>query len=318
MKPAIPKFLLITLLGAAVSLMPQSKPDFAQREKLAPMSAKRLLKRLRKDIQSHNLKFTVGYTSALEHGATGCAVVPPDMLAKAQLQNERSLQVLARVNRQRLDVCSASAGSFDWTQHNGVTPIRPQQKCDDCWAFATVAAWEGNYMLRGGAPAVDASEQDLVDCVQGQACAHPDEIHFDCFATGIASETEVPYDPQPASRPCSNHTTERALTTGYVSAQVVIPDSNAIKQSLCDHGPVATYIFSIPAFQAYTGGVYSDPSPEAGINHAIAIVGWDDSTQAWRIKNSWGTDWGDSGFAWVQYGSGNVGYGAQWVEAIVP
>jgi parallel beta-helix repeat protein len=53
------------------------------------------------------------------------------------------------------------------------------------------------------------------------------------------------------------------------------------------------------------------------INHAIEIIGWDDTlthshgTGAWLIKNSWGTDWGRNatypGCAWVAYGAANIG-----------
>lgn len=35
--------------------------------------------------------------------------------------------------------------------------------------------------------------------------------------------------------------------------------------------------------------------------HAMAVVGYDDDRQAYRIMNSWGTDWGDLGFMWMHY-----------------
>lgn len=37
------------------------------------------------------------------------------------------------------------------------------------------------------------------------------------------------------------------------------------------------------------------------MGHELAIVGYDDGRQAFRIQNSWGTDWGDNGFGWVAY-----------------
>jgi C1A family cysteine protease len=36
-------------------------------------------------------------------------------------------------------------------------------------------------------------------------------------------------------------------------------------------------------------------------HHCYTVVGYDDSRQAFRIMNSWGTNWGDAGYAWVSY-----------------
>jgi hypothetical protein len=36
-------------------------------------------------------------------------------------------------------------------------------------------------------------------------------------------------------------------------------------------------------------------------NHAMALSGYDDSKNAFRVRNSWGTAWGDEGSIWVDY-----------------
>lgn len=36
-------------------------------------------------------------------------------------------------------------------------------------------------------------------------------------------------------------------------------------------------------------------------NHAICLVGYDDSRQAFKFINSWGTDWGVNGYGWISY-----------------
>jgi C1A family cysteine protease len=58
-----------------------------------------------------------------------------------------------------------------------------------------------------------------------------------------------------------------------------------------------------PVLQYPTVGV----SKEVG-GHAVMISGYDDEIEsnsgskgAFRIKNSWGTDWGDSGYFWIPY-----------------
>jgi hypothetical protein len=35
--------------------------------------------------------------------------------------------------------------------------------------------------------------------------------------------------------------------------------------------------------------------------HAMLVVGYDDSKKAFKLLNSWGTNWGDHGYTWVDY-----------------
>lgn len=35
--------------------------------------------------------------------------------------------------------------------------------------------------------------------------------------------------------------------------------------------------------------------------HSFCIIGYDDVRHAWLIVNSWGTGWGDKGYAWIDY-----------------
>jgi hypothetical protein len=46
--------------------------------------------------------------------------------------------------------------------------------------------------------------------------------------------------------------------------------------------------------------IWNSPSGN-GSPHAMVISGWDDSKKAFKICNSWGTDFADNGFAWVDY-----------------
>jgi cathepsin L len=88
-----------------------------------------------------------------------------------------------------------------------------------------------------------------------------------------------------------------------------------MKDAICKYGAIAACVKVTPAFQAYKNGVFNEfayVSGEKDINHAITIVGWDDKKNAYLVKNSWGPQWGDDGYVWVEYGCNNIGYGATW------
>ncbi|MDP3936487.1 MAG: C1 family peptidase [Alphaproteobacteria bacterium] len=70
----------------------------------------------------------------------------------------------------------------------------------------------------------------------------------------------------------------------------------------------AASVIDLPGLEK--NGFKSDTAGRAG--HAICICGYDDEYQppdksepvpAFRFKNSWGTDWGDHGYAWISYRS---------------
>lgn len=42
-------------------------------------------------------------------------------------------------------------------------------------------------------------------------------------------------------------------------------------------------------------------NPLSEIGHAVTVIGYDDSKQAFKLVNSQGTEWGDNGFFWMRY-----------------
>eukprot|EP00927_Polykrikos_kofoidii_P029166 TRINITY_DN25268_c0_g1_i1.p1 TRINITY_DN25268_c0_g1~~TRINITY_DN25268_c0_g1_i1.p1 ORF type:complete len:543 (-),score=65.16 TRINITY_DN25268_c0_g1_i1:79-1707(-) len=68
-------------------------------------------------------------------------------------------------------------------------------------------------------------------------------------------------------------------------------------QSLVDNGPVAVSVAAEGWF-SYRKGVYDSCPQDCVVDHAVTLFGFGqtDSNRYWLIRNSWGPDWGESGF----------------------
>lgn len=78
----------------------------------------------------------------------------------------------------------------------------------------------------------------------------------------------------------------------------------AIREALANEKPVVAGMYVYPSFQYWEGGgIYKhDPENEFSEDyHAVTIVGYDHDRKAFKLINSWGTEWGDAGYAWVDY-----------------
>ena len=76
--------------------------------------------------------------------------------------------------------------------------------------------------------------------------------------------------------------------------------------------PVSISILA-DCLHSYKSGVIDDPtcaSPPKH-NHAVLTVGYgtENSTEYWKVKNSWGASWGEHGFFRASRGSEMLGIG---------
>jgi len=213
--------------------------------------------------------------------------------------------------------------SFDWRDNGGVTPVKNQGSCGSCWAFGTVAPLEAAIKIEEG-KTVDLSEQWLVSCNKdGWGCnggwwAH--DYHEwkkgSCGGTGAVLESDFPY--RASDKPCNGPYDHPYLLENwaFIGSEHGVPQRDAIKQAIMDYGPVSAAVRATNDWSSYSGGVYNNDA-SGRVNHAITLVGWDDSMGSkgvWILKNSWGTGWGDNGYMYIEYGCSSVGYSACYVD----
>jgi len=208
--------------------------------------------------------------------------------------------------------------AWDWREHGGAPGIRHQGACGSCWGFSAAAALESAIMLAVGFE-VDVSEQHILVCNDGGSSCSGGWM-IDAYEVwqdyGAIAEEDYPYQADD-TLPCeeSSHPPIAAAGTVHDVGYTV----SDIKQAIFDHGAVSTTMMVYPDLVPYAGGCYTHDCP-SGLNHAVALVGWDDAycdgAGAWIMKNSWGEDWGVDGYAYLRYDAACIGSNATYVDYV--
>ena len=125
---------------------------------------------------------------------------------------------------------------------------------------------------------------------------------------GLCEEDDYPY----TSGGGSSGTCQTSCTVVKDSAPsswVDIKESDSAMMSALDQQPVSIAIEADQtSFQYYSSGVLT---AECGTNldHGVLAVGYGtmDGTDYYRVKNSWGTSWGDEGYIYLERGGSQTG-----------
>jgi hypothetical protein len=119
----------------------------------------------------------------------------------------------------------------------------------------------------------------------------------------------------PTNAVCPYSSQDGCTTTGFTQTMI---DNAAAHKSTWYASVLSTDLYSIKRlivnnhalsfavaidsnfYNSTCGYIWNSKGSPMG-NHAMTIVGYDDSKNAWLIQNSWGTSWGCNGQAWVDY-----------------
>jgi len=136
---------------------------------------------------------------------------------------------------------------------------------------------------------------------------------------GVCPEREWPYDDTPATTdggawPAGAPAGEKPPQACYADAKQsvavsyhrIIQNLDQFKSCLADGFP---FVFGFTVYSdfespqvAQTGeGQLPTPGEQPLGGHAVVAVGYDDATQRFLVRNSWGTSWGQQGYFTLPY-----------------
>lgn len=222
----------------------------------------------------------------------------------------------------------ALPASYDARTLGIIPAVRNQGGCGSCWSFGTVAVME-IAVKKGGGPISDFSEQFLISCNKdGWGCdggLTASKYHFNTLANaqtvaGAVLESASPYSETNGTCTISYPHPYKANDWKFVTPdEFTMPTNDQVKTAIMAYGAVTAGVCADNGWDTYTGGVYTPTSNQCGgsTNHQIVLVGWDDSTQSWILRNSWGSGWGENGYMRISYDpagtTSRVGEGTSWV-----
>ena len=192
------------------------------------------------------------------------------------------------------------------------TAIRNQGQVGSCLSHALASIYE--YFLRcNGLPSPDLSEMFLYynsRAVEGRENLDEGSTLQASMKTlaeqGICDEREWPYVPEKFSVKPSEAAYQDALTRKVKTSLNVALDVETIKSALEDGFPVAVCVNLYESFTTGIRGFIPLPSGEEKRSdehgrHAMVICGYSDEEKVFIVRNSWGLDFGDSGYCYMPY-----------------
>ena len=193
--------------------------------------------------------------------------------------------------------------SIDWTTRGAVTPVKYQGQCGGCWAFSSTGALEGLKAISGQG-LTSMSEQQLMDCTLtignfGCKGGYPHNSFRYVAQNGIEAESTYPY--QARVGPCRANPSQSVfkVRTYFMIKRF---DNDALQAAVAIQ-PVSVLI-DASSIMFYKGGIVSAGCGQR-VNHAVLAVGYGFQGQMfWKVKNSWGSNWGERGYLRIQRNTG--------------
>jgi C1A family cysteine protease len=205
--------------------------------------------------------------------------------------------------REALEVHQMSA--INWVAAGKTTPVKNQEQCGSCWAFSATETVESANLIAGrSVPAL--GPQEIVDCDRNDdGCNGGDPREaLDWVKSQGGQDTEACYPYTAQNGACQSSRCSPALNVNNVYA---VAGSEPSIYSALRSAPLSICCDAEP-WQYYTGGILTAAQCGLSIDHAIQLVGYSPNSGGyWIVRNSWGADWGENGYIYLQYGQNTCG-----------
>ena len=206
---------------------------------------------------------------------------------------------------------------IDWDEKGKVTPVRDQGLCGSCWTFGSVSVVETFHAIKKG-KLEHFSEQQLVDCCltkDSHGCSGGEAEDGIGYFTKYKAMLAKDYPYTALDEKCKYEEKKGediGIQTGVLAFKVIEPGNTQAMQERLKEGTMYVSVNSgAIAFRFYKKGIITQGCPHETLGHGVTLIGSgeEDGIKFWRIKNSWGPNWGDRGYLKIkrELGTGIMG-----------
>lgn len=191
--------------------------------------------------------------------------------------------------------------SVDWTGKY-TTPVKNQGYCGSCWAFSASEQIESDTM-RTLSVSYTLSPEQITQCDStSYGCNGGWTEHaYDYVkkAGGIETESVYPYtSSNGVTGTCHVDKTKFVIR---VNGYTTVNGETNMANYMLSTGPLSVCV-DASKWNSYTGGIVKSCGKQ--VDHCVQAVGVDNGSSGyWKVRNSWGSSWGEAGYIRLAYGS---------------
>ena len=199
---------------------------------------------------------------------------------------------------------SSVPNTYDLRTLNRVSEPLNQGSCGNCFAFSAATAIEYWYahLRQFKRQPPQFSTREITDCTSenetpNNGCDGGLMHYVYEYGKKYALSFRMEYSDM-MNEKCTNNMAPSHIKINSFSVQG-LDDNQYIEEKipslLYKYGVITIGIDTKNDYiDNYIDGIFNETLCGTDIDHAVAIIGW--TEDAWIIKNSWGTDWGEKGF----------------------